>query len=122
MAINNLDYKLQPELENVVADIISRPNAIAKRYTKADFRLDFWAQDYEIENYRWILERARIADEKISEAQSKGFDTDDTKVLEDIANEVNDIIKDGKKKGSWANYFIYLIIPGLIVALLFILI
>ncbi len=114
MAISNLDYKLQPELKNVIADIVSRPNALSNRYAKADFGLNFWAEDYEIENYRWILERARIADKKIAEAHKNKLNVDDPEVLKEIAEEVRKIIREEKKGGSWINYAQYIIIPALI--------
>ncbi len=116
MAISNLDYKLQGNnLKITIADVVSRPNALNGRYTRADFGLDFWAGNYEIENFRWIKERADVADKKIAEAQSLGKNVDDPNVLAGIANEVREDIKTGKKNGAFVNYFIYLIIPIIII-------
>lgn len=120
MAISNLDYKLQGNnLKMVVADVVSRNNALNGRYVKADFGLDFWADNYEIENFRWIKERADVADRKIAEAQSLGKNVDDPKVLADIANEVRKDIKTGKKDGAFINYLVYLGIPIILVVIIF---
>lgn len=122
MAISNLDYQLQGDnLKITIADVVSRPNALNGRYARADFGLDFWANDYEIENFRWIKERADVADRKIAEAQSQGKDIDAPNVLADIANEVRENIKNGKKNGAFVNYLIYLIIPIIIVIIIFLL-
>ncbi len=120
MAISNLDYKLQGNnLKLTIADVVSRPNAINGRYTKANFGLDFWADDYEIENFRWIKERADVADKKIAEAQSQGKNVDDRNVLADVAHEVKEDIKTGKKNGAWINYLIYLGIPIIVAVIIF---
>ena len=120
MAISNLDYKLQGNnLKMTIADVISRPNALSGRYTKADFGLDFWSEGYEIENFRWIKERTDVADKKIAEAQSLGKNVDDPNVLADIANEVRENIKTGKKNGAFVNYIVYLLIPLIIVVIIF---
>ena len=120
MAISNLDYTLQGNnLKMAIVDVVSRPNALNGRYTRADFGLDFWANDYEIENFRWIKERADVADKKIAEAQSLGKNVDDPNVLADIANKVREDIKTGKKNGAFVNYLIYLVIPIIIVVIIF---
>ncbi len=120
MAISNLDYKLQGNnLKTAIADVVSRPNALNGRYGKADFGLDFWADNYEIENFRWIKERADVADKKIAEAQSLGKNVDSPSVLAGIANEVREDIKTGKKNGAFVNYIIYLFIPIIIVVIIF---
>ena len=120
MAISNLDYKLQGNnLKTAIADVVSRPNALNGRYGKADFGLDFWADNYEIENFRWIKERADVADKKIAEAQSLGKNVDSPSVLAGIGNEVREDIKTGKKNGAFVNYIIYLFIPIIIVVIIF---
>lgn len=120
MAISNLDYKLQgSNLKLTLADVVSRTNALNGRYTKADFGLDFWSDSYEIENFRWIKERADVADKKIAIAQSQGKNVDDPNILADIANEVKEDIKTGKKNGAFVNYFVYLGIPIIIVIIIF---
>ncbi len=122
MAITNLDYKLQGEnLKKAVIDVSSRANNINGRYKKGVFGLDFYSNDYEIENYRWIVERANIADKKIEEYRLLGRDVDDIDVLKNIAKEVKRNIEDGKKKGSYINYIVYLLFPiiAVIIIILF---
>ena len=121
MAITKLDYKLQgSNLKNAVDDVFSRSNAINGRYQKGGgFGLDFYSENYEIENYHWITERANIADNKIKEAESEGKDVDNPEILKGLAVEVDQIVKAGKSNGSYINYIIYLGIPIVILIALF---
>lgn len=121
MSIKDLDYKLQgPKLEKAVLDVYKRDNYIHGRYEMGGgFGLDFYSSDYQIENHKWITERANFADEKIKEAESKGKNINDPEVLSEIALEVTEYIKSGKRNGAWINYLIYLVIPGLIIWWLF---
>jgi len=121
MSISELDFKFQgSKLEDVVKDVISRDNALLGRYKKGGgFGLDFYSTDYIIENYRWIKERADIADGKIKEAQLDGEDVDDPEVLKNLAMEVDKNIKKGKKDGSFINYICYLVVPIIIFTILF---
>lgn len=121
MAIRNLDFKLQgPRLKEAMVNVRSRKNDIVGRYKAGGgFGLDFYSNDYEVENYRWILERADIADKLIAQANSEGKNIDDPEVLKIIAREVDENIKSAKRSGAWLNYLIYLIIPGIIIWWLF---
>lgn len=121
MGITKSDYKFQgPKLEEAMLDVYKRENYIRGRYEKGGgFGLDFSSVDYKIENYRWITERANIADLKIEQARLAGKNIDDPEVLKVIAREVDENIKSGKRNGSWLNYLTYLVIPGLIIWWLF---
>lgn len=121
MAIKNLDYKLQgPKLKDAVADVLTRPNEMNGRYKKGGgFGLNFYSDDYEIENYRWITERADVADEMIRQAESEGRNVDDPLVLKEIARDVIKNIKLGKSRGSFIKYIIYLFIPIIIVGIFY---
>lgn len=121
MSIKDLDYKLQgPKLKDAVVNVYARPNNILGRYEKGGgFGLDFYSSDYQIENYRWITERADVADKLIAQAESEEKNVDDPEVLKVIALEVDKNIKSGKSNGSWINYLIYLIIPTIAIWLLF---
>ncbi len=121
MSIKDLDYKLQgPKLEKAILDVYMRDNYMHGRYERGGgFGLDFYSSDYQIENHRWITERADVADKLIAQAQLEGKNVDDPEVLKVIAGEVDENIKSGKRNGSWLNYVIYLIIPAILIWFLF---
>lgn len=84
---------MKREIQDVRADVVSRPNALNGRYKAGKFGLEFWDADYDYEGPNIVRARADLADRLIAEAELSGKDVNNAEVLGVIAKEVSSIIR-----------------------------